>query len=101
MDKPARGRALRVDPDALVLTLLHQFSATPHRLNDFLETTGLQAGALRAGLADGSLRAALFHYVLGHEDLLLEAAAVLGCPPEAVVGAAGALNEDRPGSTEP
>lgn len=97
----AKGRPA-VDPNALVLTLLHQLTAAPDRLADFLDLTGLRPDTLRAGLADGSLRAALFHHVLGHEHMLLEAAAALGCSPEAVADAAGGRpSEGRPESTEP
>lgn len=96
------NRCPAVDPNALVLALLHQLTAAPDRLAAFLDLTGLRPDRLRADLADGSLRAALFHHVLGHEDLLLEAAAALGCSPEAVANVAGGQpSEGKPGSTEP
>lgn len=71
-----------------MIEVLGRLTSDPRHLAEFLDSTGLQPGSLRARVADGTLRPALMHYLLNQEALLIEVASSLGRRPEDVAAAA-------------
>lgn len=62
------------------------------RASRLLGLTGLSPDALRAGLQDRQVLAAVLEFVAGHEPDLLEAAEKLGFKPEELTAAARSLS---------
>ena len=59
----------------------------PARASRLLALTGLDADALRAGIANRAVLGAVLEFLANHQADLLAAATAIDCPPEALVAA--------------
>lgn len=82
-----RPSALAPEPEALALQALGWVLSDGARADRLLAITGLTPDALRAGLGDPALLAAVLDFLIGHEPDLVAAAAALDMAPEAFVTA--------------
>jgi hypothetical protein len=78
-------------PEALALGALGWILAEEARARRLLDMTGLTPEALRAGLGEPAVLAALLRFLEAHEPDLLACADELGVSPAALVDARGAL----------
>ncbi len=81
------------EPDALALGALAWTLCEPARAGRLLATTGLDADALRAGIGDPALLAAVLGFLEAHEPDLVACAESLGVPPGALANARRALEQ--------
>jgi hypothetical protein len=79
------------DPQALALGALGWLLQDESRAQRLLALTGLTPDALRAGVDDRAVLAAVLEFLAAHEPDLVGAATALAVPPEALVRAAGGL----------
>jgi hypothetical protein len=79
------------DPQALALGALGWLLQSESRAERLLALTGLTPDALRAGIGDCAVLAAVLEFLAAHEPDLVGAAEALGVKPEALVRAAGEL----------
>jgi hypothetical protein len=71
----------------LALSALGWVLADPTRAERLLALTGLSPEALRRGLGDPALLAAVFDFLCSHEPDLIAAAEALGVTPQALADA--------------
>ncbi|MBW8785126.1 MAG: DUF3572 family protein [Novosphingobium sp.] len=79
------------DPVALALAALGWIVADPTRAERLLALTGLTPEALRSGLGDPAVLAAVLEFLVAHEPDLIAAAAAIGTTPESLARAAQRL----------
>ena len=89
-----RGKPDRPDGETIALQALAFLVEDDDRLSRFLGLTGMELTALRQVASDKMALGAVLDYVLGWEPLLLEFAAALELPPEAILRA----RHDLPGA---
>jgi hypothetical protein len=75
------------DPQALALGALGWVLGDETRAGRLLALTGLDAGALRAGLGEPALLGAVLDFLASHEPDLLAAAQALGVKPAELMAA--------------
>ncbi|MCB2051997.1 MAG: DUF3572 family protein [Novosphingobium sp.] len=75
----------------MALAVLGWILEDTRRAERLLGLTGLTPDALRTGLGDRQVLAAVLEFVSGHEPDLLEAAEMLGFKPEELTSAARSL----------
>ena len=80
------------DPAALALGALGWVLGSESRAERLLALTGLTPDALRAGLDDPLVLAAVLEFLCAHEPDLVGAAEALGVEPQALVAARERLN---------
>lgn len=76
-----------IDPEALALRALVWVLAAEDRAERLLSLTGLTPDALRAGVGDVGLLAAVLDFLCGHEPDLIAAAETLGVAPGEIANA--------------
>lgn len=81
------------DPHALALGALGWLVQDEARAGRLLALTGLTPDALRSGVGNAAVLAAILDFLAAHEPDLIGAAEALGVAPEALVRAAGELQE--------
>jgi len=81
-----------MNPQTLALAALGWVLACEDRAARFLELTGLDPDALRAGLEDPAILAAPLEFLANHEPDLIRAAEALAVTPEELVAAKDALD---------
>ena len=86
-----RERSSPIDPQALALGALGWLLQSESRAERLLALTGLTPDALRAGVGNPAVLAAVLDFLAAHEPDLVGAAEALGVAPAALVQAAGAL----------
>lgn len=79
------------DPQTLALGALGWLLQDESRADRLLALTGLTPDALRAGIGDRAVLAAVLEFLGGHEPDLVGAAEALGITPETLVHAAQEL----------
>ena len=79
------------DPEALALRALVWVLADDERAQRLLALTGLTPDALRAGVGDTPLLAAVLDFLCGNESDLVAAAEALGVAPAQLAGARESL----------
>jgi hypothetical protein len=79
------------DPHALALAAVGWAVSDDARAQRLLALTGLSADALRQGLGDRAVLAAVLDFLAGHEADLVAAASALDVEPAALVTASEAL----------
>jgi len=79
------------DPQALALGALGWLLQSESRAERLLSLTGLTPDALRAGIGDPVVLAAVLEFLAAHEPDLVGAAEALGVAPAVLVGAAREL----------
>ena len=82
---PERG------PETIALEALGWVLTEEARAERLLALTGLTPEALRGGLGDRAVLAAVLEFLAGHEADLVAAAIALDVPPEGIAAAARAL----------
>jgi hypothetical protein len=80
-----------VNPELLALAALGWVLEGEERAARFLDLTGLDPDALRAGLGDPMILAAALEFLANHEPDLIRAAEALAVTPEELVAAKDAL----------
>lgn len=80
-----------LDPGALALSALAWVLTDDDRAARLLALTGLTPDALRAGLGDTGVQAAVLEFLAGHEPDLVLAADALNVAPATLAAAAEAL----------
>ena len=75
------------EPEALALAALGWLLNSEARADRLLSLTGLTPDALRAGLGDRSVLAAVLEFLCGYEPDLVAAAEALGVDPAELVSA--------------
>lgn len=78
-------------PETIALEALGWVLTDEGRAERLLALTGLTPDALRGGLGDRSVLAAVLGFLAGHEADLVAAAIALDLPPEDITAAARAL----------
>ncbi|MCU0946760.1 MAG: DUF3572 domain-containing protein [Porphyrobacter sp.] len=78
-------------PDMLALAALGWLLGEPARAQRYLDVTGLDPAALRAGLADPAVLASALEFLGNHEPDLISAAEALAVTPEDLIHAAKEL----------
>jgi len=81
------NRDLTIEADALALQALAATLADDARADRLLALSGLDADALKDGLGDRSVLAAILSFLEAHEPDLVAGAAAIGVKPEALVAA--------------
>lgn len=81
------NRDLTIEADALALQALAATLADDARADRLLALSGLDADALKDGLGDRSVLAAILSFLEAHEPDLVTVAAAIGVKPEALVAA--------------
>jgi len=81
------NRDLTIEADALALQALAATLADDARADRLLALSGLDADALKDGLGDRSVLAAILSFLEAHEPDLVAVAAAIGVKPEALVAA--------------
>ena len=87
------NRDLTIEADALALQALAATLADDARADRLLALSGLDAEALKDGLGDRSVLAAILSFLEAHEPDLVAVAAAIGVKPEALVAARRELEE--------
>lgn len=87
------NRDLTIEADALALQALAATLADDARADRLLALSGLDADALKDGLGDRSVLAAILSFLEAHEPDLVAVAAAIGVKPEALVAARRELEE--------
>lgn len=85
------NRDLTIEADALALQALAATLADDARADRLLALSGLDAEALKDGLGDRSVLAAILSFLEAHEPDLVAVAAAIGVKPETLVAARQAL----------
>jgi len=80
------------DPQALALAVLGWLLSSESRAERLLSLTGLTPDALRDGLGDRGVLAAVLEFLCAHEPDLVGAAEDLGVDPKAIVAASESLS---------
>lgn len=88
---PHLSPAPRRTPETIALEALGWVLTDEGRADRLLALTGLTPDALRDGLGDRAVLAAVLEFLAGHEADLVAAAVALDLPPEEISGAARAL----------
>lgn len=78
-------------PEMLALAALGWLLGEPVRAQRYLDLTGLDADALRAGLGNPAVLASALEFLGAHEPDLLSAAEALAVAPEDLIHAAKEL----------
>ena len=81
------NRDLTIEADALALQARAATLADDARADRLLALSGLDADALKDGLGDRSVLAAILSFLEAHEPDLVAVAAAIGVKPEALVAA--------------
>ncbi len=86
-DKPSPADPEALAPDTLALAALGWLLSDEDRAGRLLALTGLTPEALREGLGDGAVLAAVLDFLCAHEPDLLGAAEALGVSPAVLASA--------------
>ncbi|MEE4154475.1 MAG: DUF3572 family protein [Erythrobacter sp.] len=89
--KPVNG-----DPATLALAALGWILADRERAERYLDLTGLDPDALRAGLEEKTVLASALEFLENHEPDMIRAAEALAITPEELAAARAALAERNP-----
>lgn len=81
------------DDETIALRLVGWIVADSVRAERMLSLTGLEPGALRAGLSDPATLSALMDFVINHEPDLLACAEALDVKPASLVAARERLGQ--------
>ncbi len=84
------------DPVSLALAALGWILGDSDRAERYLDLTGLDPAALRAGLEDEAVLASALEFLTNHEPDLIRAAQALAITPEELAAARDALAERNP-----
>ena len=89
---PLRPSSPDIDPHALALAALGWVLGDEDRASRLLALTGLTPDALREGLGDGAVLAAVIDFLGAHEPDLVAAAEALGVAPAELAAVGEKLN---------
>ncbi|HAF41702.1 MAG TPA: DUF3572 domain-containing protein [Sphingobium sp.] len=92
-DSPNRKPDSSEDPAMLALLALGWTLADGARADRLLALTGLDAGALRAGVSDRAILGAVLNFLADHEPDLIACAEAIDTTPAALIAAQETLSQ--------